>query len=98
LSFGKHRGFKAQECRIEANLGLDLSDNQIDEIGIKALASSDWVRLRLLYISNNNIRNKGMSFLAKANWPKLYYLSIVYCSITVDGLKQIAHTRWSTKM
>jgi hypothetical protein len=45
--------------------------NQIDEIGVKALASSDFVHLRQLNISLNDIHNKGMSFLAKGNWPKL---------------------------
>jgi hypothetical protein len=48
---------------------LELSDNHFDKDGAKLLASSEFPKLKYLYIHQNPIGNPGMSYLTKARWP-----------------------------
>jgi Ran GTPase-activating protein (RanGAP) involved in mRNA processing and transport len=68
-----------KKARLEHITLLDLSDNQIDGDGIKALVSSHFPELQSLSINDNKIYNRGMSYLAKGNWPKIKYLQVLRC-------------------
>ena len=64
---------------------LNLSDNNISDLGVKYLAEGEWPRLSLLEMSSsfdegnhlkNNITNSGLKHLLSANWPRLGVMMI----------------------
>ena len=56
---------------------LELSDNQIGDRGIGALAHSELTtELEELNLSRNAIADAGAMSLAEAHWPRLTYLNL----------------------
>lgn len=72
-------------------MSLSLDDNDIGDIGVKALSNGNLLFLRFLSLDGNKIGAEGIKFLANANFTNLDSLSLNNNKIDNEGAKFLAN-------